>query len=168
MKVTNVADQIYRELGNPTDTSIPVISYWLQSNVGLLNSAINTAYTVNATTFEVEQVNPNDSSAYEEMGEDEAAIFKLIYKIHYQDIQIRRNNLNFSTQKAIRITSDGHTVQLMSPGEIGKSLYSYRKELGEELHKWVNWYRIAKSVPRQTVGDDYYNSGEYVYSRSYL
>ena len=33
MKVVDIADEVYRELGSPTDLSIPAIAFWLRTNI---------------------------------------------------------------------------------------------------------------------------------------
>lgn len=158
MKVTDIADEVYRELGNPTDTSIPPIAYWFRANVGKLNTAINKEYFVDASTLEVMEPDPNDPNSpptiFEEIGEDEKAIFKLLYIVHYYDLQIRKNVLSFDTRRAIEVQSDGHSVRLVSPTEIGKTLYMFRKGLADDLKQWITWYRIAHAVARQVAGDD--------------
>ena len=40
-KIVDIADEIHRELGNPTDLSVPPISYWLTTNLGQLNNLLN-------------------------------------------------------------------------------------------------------------------------------
>ena len=44
MKIVDIADEIYRELGEPSSISIPAISFWIRSNVGELNNRINTSF----------------------------------------------------------------------------------------------------------------------------
>ena len=46
MKVVDIADDIFRELGEPSSLSIPAITFWVRSNVGRLNNAINTEFAV--------------------------------------------------------------------------------------------------------------------------
>ena len=55
MKIVDIADQVFQELGEPSTLSIPAISYWLRANVGRLNSAINSSYSVSETTYEIHQ-----------------------------------------------------------------------------------------------------------------
>ena len=42
MKVVDIADEIFRELSEPSTLSIPAIAYWVRSNVGELNNYLNT------------------------------------------------------------------------------------------------------------------------------
>lgn len=154
MKTVDIATDIMQDIGNPSDTSIPVIAYWLRANIGKLNTAINKSYFVDSTTLEIKCVDPNDSAAYEEIGIDEATILKLLYIIHYYDLKIRQNALSYDTRSAIEVTSDGHSVRLVSPTEIGKNLYMFRKGLADDLKQWIIWYRNSRSTPRQVAGDD--------------
>jgi len=34
MKIVDIADEIYRELAEPSTISIPSIAFWIRSNVG--------------------------------------------------------------------------------------------------------------------------------------
>ena len=57
MKVVDIADEIFRELSEPSTLSIPAIAYWVRSNVGELNNYLNTSFRVSHETFEItEQV----------------------------------------------------------------------------------------------------------------
>lgn len=166
MKIVDIAADIWQELSSPTDMGIPAIAYWLRNNIGKLNTAIYKQYLVDDSTLEVKCLDPNDSTntLYEEIGQDEVAILKLMYVLHFYDLQIRKNNISYDTKRAIEVTSDGHTVRLVSPTEIGKALYMFRKGLADELKQWINWYRLARATPRQVTGDDTIE-GEYVYGR---
>ena len=44
MKIVDLADQIFRELGEPSDLTLPAISYWVRSNVGGVNNYLNTSF----------------------------------------------------------------------------------------------------------------------------
>jgi hypothetical protein len=154
MKIVDIADEIFRDLGEPAEISIPPIAYWLRANVGKLNTLVFKQYFVDDATLEVMCVNPNDPTTFEEIGEDEKTIFKLLYILHYYDLQIRKNMLNFNTSKAIEITDGGHTVRLASPTEIGKTLAGFRKTIATDLSSWVTHYRTSRSTPRQVTGDD--------------
>lgn len=51
-KIVDIADEIHRELGNPTDLSIPPISYWLSTNLGQLNNLLNLTLTLDEDDLE--------------------------------------------------------------------------------------------------------------------
>ena len=91
MKVVDIADESHRELGSPTDLSIPAIAFWLRTNLGALNNHINTSFIVNATTYEIEQATTDSqgTSVTLEIAEEEKAILKKLYILHYYDSKIR-------------------------------------------------------------------------------
>lgn len=159
MKVVDIADEIYRELGSPTSLSIPPIAYWVRANIGKVNSAINHSYYVDPTTLEILEENP--PGTFTELGEDEKTILKMLYFLHHIDLQIRQQVLTFNTRRALEITTNGHTVRLVSPTEVGKYFASLRKAYSDDLTQWTNWYRIARATPRQVTGDDTVSGPDY-------
>ena len=52
MKVVDLADEIYRELGSPSDISIAPIAFWCRTNIGALNNSIMSEYVVDSSTLE--------------------------------------------------------------------------------------------------------------------
>ena len=82
MKVVDIADEIYRELGEPSTLSIPAITYWVRSNVGQMNNLIHTDFFINSKDLEL--VETIDSVPVE-IGEEEKAIMKKMYFIHFYD-----------------------------------------------------------------------------------
>ena len=85
MKVVDLADEIYRELGSPSDLSIAPITFWCRTNIGALNNSIMSEYEVDTTTLEIQEAKDGTTTA---IGLREAAIFKKMYLIHYYDIKI--------------------------------------------------------------------------------
>ena len=53
MKVVDIADEVFRELGSPSTISIPAISFWLRTNIGGLNNSINRDFSIKAGTLEL-------------------------------------------------------------------------------------------------------------------
>ena len=68
-KIVSIADEVYRELGDPSDLSIATISFWLRTNLGQLNNMLNLDKVIDETTLELE----------EELTVDQAVIFKKLY-----------------------------------------------------------------------------------------
>jgi len=157
MKIADIASEVYNELGSPTDFSIPVVAYWLRANIGLLNASINTQYYVNPVNLEIEQIDPNSPfpPSVIEIGEDEKAVIKLMFTVHYYDIQIRKNMLNYNLRPIVEITSDGHSIRTLSQTEVGKNLYMFRKGIAEEMQQYISWYKISHAIPLAVCGDDY-------------
>lgn len=151
MKIVDIAAEIYQEIGAPTDTSIPVIANWLRNNIGQLNNALNTTFYIDT---DLEIVYDTDDGTIIEIAIEEKDIYKKIYTVHYYDIQIRKNILSYSAAPVIEVSSDGNTVRRVSATEIGKSLYSFRKNEGDELQTMIHQYKINKAQPKQVAGDD--------------
>ena len=151
MKVVDISDEIYRELGNPTTLSIPVISYWVRTNIGALNNAINTSYSINSDSFEIEQT---VCDVVTSIGIDESSILKKLYMVHFYNQKIRTNITAVETDTVLEVTSDGMSVRKQRKSEIGKHLSNVRKKESEELDRMINLYKTNKAIPRQVAGDD--------------
>ena len=151
MKVVDISDEIYKELGSPTTLSIPVVSYWVRTNIGALNNAINTAYSINSTSLEIEQAICDVATA---IGIDESSILKKMYMVHFYNQKIRTNITAVETDTVLEVTSDGMSVRKQSKSEIGKHLSSVRRQESEELDRMINYYKTNKAIPRQVAGDD--------------
>ena len=111
MKVVDISDEIYKELGSPTTLSIPVVSYWVRTNIGALNNAINTAYSINSTSLEIEQAICDVATA---IGIDESSILKKMYMVHFYNQKIRTNITAVETDTVLEVTSDGMSVRKQS------------------------------------------------------
>jgi hypothetical protein len=77
MKVVDIADDVYRELGSPTALSIPAIAFYIRGSVGALNSYINTEYVLNDSLEIEETITDNSgSTTTTEIGISETSILK--------------------------------------------------------------------------------------------
>ncbi len=151
MKIVDIADELYRELAEPSDLSIPAISFWLRSNIGKLNNLISTAYLVDEDTLEINQL---VCGVETEINDEEKVILKKLYLIHYYDLKIRSVLGAASTDSIREITSDGARIRKFSTNDLCKTYVSTKKEETLELDKLVHAYKITKSSPRQVSGDD--------------
>jgi hypothetical protein len=157
MKVVDIADEIFREAGEPTAYSIASISYWVRANIGRLNSHINTFFKIDSTTHEIIQKidEKNDGVLVEkEITIDEGAILKRMFLIHYYDREIRTNITNAGTDTIVQVTDQGSTVRKINKNEVVKSLTTLKKQEYDEMRTLISDYRRAEIRPRQVVGDD--------------
>jgi len=144
MKIVDIADEIFRELDQPTDASIPQIAFWIRVNVGTLNNLINTEYTIDTTTLEI---SPDPDI-------EEKSILKRLYVVHFYDLKLR-GSLGAAAQDSIlEVTADGATVRRLNRNETSKVYLSLKRQEQEELHKEVGSYKLKKSAPIQVAGDD--------------
>ena len=150
MKVVDIADEIFRELASPTSLSIPAIAYWVRSNIGTLNSYLNTTYAINATSFEIEQ----GTDTTTEIGEQEKAIIKKMYMVHFYDTKIRGSLIAMDTDTVVEVSDQGSSVRKLNRNEISKTLNSTRNSEYETLVTLINAYKSSKSTPLQVAGDD--------------
>ena len=149
MKVVDISDQIYRELDSPTDLSVPAISFWLRSNVGVLNNYINTKFLVNAV---LEIVNSDD--LVKEVGLEEVAILKKMYFLHDYEKKLRSVLGAASMDAVIQISDLGTSIRKVNKNEVGKTFAQVKKQEQEQLDKMIAAYKISASSPRQVAGDD--------------
>ena len=183
MKIVDIADEIFRELGNPSTISIPAISFWIRSNVGELNNRINTTFKIRDTNPDIYELSGSfDSPAYEPQAfneatgalglsasanngtastpsivaiqPEEASILKKMYIVHYYDQQIRSTVGAASTDPIIEVASDGSRVRKINKNELSKTYIALKKEEYSELIDLINAYKLRKSTPVQVAGDD--------------
>ena len=151
MKVQDIADELYREVGTPTTLSIPTIAYWLRVNIGTLNNLIHCEFSINDTTKEITQLVDDVET---EINEQQKSILKKLYVIHYYDVQLRSSLGAASVDGVIEVSSDGASVRKVNKNELSKT-YSYvKRQETEELHKLIASYKSTQSSPRQVAGDD--------------
>lgn len=152
MKVVDIADEIFRELAEPTDLSIPAISYWLRSNIGALNNNINMSFVINQTTHEIEHTGHEGEAAT--IGLEETAILKKMYFVYDYEKKLR-SVLGAAAQDAVIQISDlGTSIRKVNKNEVGKTFAQVRKQEIEELNRMIGNYKISASIPRQVAGDD--------------
>lgn len=141
--VTSIAQEIYEELGEPSDLSISAIAAWVRRNIGGLGNLINTEFQVNSTTLEINP-NLNDAQKY---------IFKKMYSVYFFDLRIK-STASLASTDFITIKDDIGSVQKANKNEILKSYISVRKQEYDELQDFVNKYELNEVTPLQVAGDD--------------
>jgi len=147
-KIVDLANELYDELGEPVDISIPSIAYWLRSNIGDLNIMINKKFYIDETTLEITS---EDADLF---GNVEKSIFKMIYSIHYYE-RLFRNALYAATQDSvISISDEGSSVTKINKNELAKNYASLRKQINDELIVLTKNYNINEAKPLQVAGDD--------------
>ena len=183
MKIVDIADEIYRELGEPSTISIPAISFWIRSNVGELNNRINTTFKIvdygtEAYEFSGSFISPQyEPQAFNEatgalglsvsgdngtastpaivsIQAEESSVLKKMYIVHYYDQQIRATVGAASSDPVVEVASDGSRVRKINKNELSKTYISLKKEEYAELTDLINAYKLRKCSPVQVAGDD--------------
>ena len=156
MKVVDIADELFRELSEPSSLSIAAVAFWLRTNIGALNNLINTSYTINSTTFEIEQTTSDSTGADVtlEIGEEERAILKKMYMVHFYELKLRENITSLATDAVISVSDDGSSVTKVNKNEINKVYQQIKKQEYDELKDMINSFKLFKSAPLQVAGND--------------
>jgi len=158
-KIVDIADELYREMGEPADLSIASIAYWLRSNIGDLNIIINKPYTINETTLEIEV--PSNEPPF---GTTEKSIFKMLFSLHYYE-RLMRNALGAaSVDGLIEINQNGFSARKVNKNEIAKTYGELRKQINAELDKLIQNYNLNEARPLQVAGDDTVEALGYPYT----
>ena len=153
VKVVDIAEEIYAELGQPSDLSIPAVTYWVRANVGTLNNRISTSFFVDETTLEIKQYEKNDSTT-KEITSEESSIFKKMYMLHFYDGKLRSNLTTLGTDTVLSVSDDGSSVTKVNRNEINRVIYQIRKQESLELDNLIAAYKSSKASPVQVAGND--------------
>jgi hypothetical protein len=144
MKIVAIADEIYRELSEPTNLSVPPITYWLRSNIGNLNTHINSTYTWEETGHEFSP----------EIGHEEKYIIKKMYFVHYYDTLIRSNLAAASVDTVVELESDGSRIRKINKNAQAMAYISIRNSERNDLLTAIGAYKLKGASPMQVAGDD--------------
>jgi len=140
MKITPIADEIYRELDEQSDLSIPSIAFWLQTNIGQLN--LKTGLSVTVSLGELSET----------LSDEAAAIYKALFKIHYLKRKINQN-LGAAAYSSIAEVKEGNrTVKRTNKNDIAKSYLAMKESEERELNRLVAAYKQNSFAG----GDGYY------------
>jgi hypothetical protein len=149
-KIVDVADEVYRELGEPADISIASVAYWLRTNIGKLNVLLNKPYLINETTLEIYSSNETNDP----FGINEKTIFKKIYTVYYYE-RLFRNALGAaSTDSTLEINQNGFSARKINKNELAKTYSDLKKQSDAELKILLDKYEINEVAPLQVAGDD--------------
>jgi hypothetical protein len=141
--ITQIADNIFEELGRPTDITISSIAAWLRCNIGNLNILVNENYTLNQD----ESVTPNiDFNSY--------GVFAAMYRVRYYDKQLRAGLGAAGYTPILETASDGMKIRFQAITDISKVWLESKMQAQKELDDLINAYKVDKVMPNQVAGDD--------------
>jgi hypothetical protein len=147
MKIVDIATEIYTNNSEPSDTSIPAISYWVKSNVGKMNSFVFTSFVVNASSEIIDE----DGL---EIDIDAAAILKQMWQVDRYDTLIASRLTSLETNDVIEYSEGGSTIRSTNKNEVIKSIRTLKESESLELNTLIAGYKIKGASPRQVAGDD--------------
>lgn len=148
--ITDWANDLYLDLDQASDVSLASLAAWGRAHIGDLNNLLHTDYSIDSTTLE-----PTDSGG-NILGEQEASIYKVLYKIHYWTRQIK-NSLGVGGIDILQSAkSDGGELTFINRNQLSLSYIQLRKDTKVELDKLINYYHHGNAKPLQVTGDDEY------------
>lgn len=156
MKIVDMAQEIHFELGQPSDLSVPAISYWLRNNIGILNNRINKDIIIDDNSLELV---PN-------LGEAEKSIYKKIYECYFYDLKIKQTLNAINADSLLEVTDGGGTVRRINRNETSKIYLEAKKQAFSELDMMIHDYNINDVGPLQVAGDDTV-AGSYITDKYY-
>ena len=158
MKVVNIADELFRELGQPSELSIPAISYWLRTNIGQLNNHLNECYRLNEIPdgheIVTDAIDKDRVPIVIEISEEAKAVIKKMYTIHFYENKLRSNLAAAGTDSVISVADDGSNIRKINKNEVSKVYLNIIKNEIEELRKLIYAYQRSQGEPLQVAGDD--------------
>lgn len=150
VKLVDVADELYREMGEPSDWSIASIAWWLRANIGDLNISINKRFYIDETTLEITS-DPNSGELFTDV---EKSIFKMLFSIHFYERLLRNALGAASTDSLIEINQNGFSARKINKNELAKTYAQFRKQISDELEVLIRSYNLNEARPLQVAGDD--------------
>lgn len=148
----DIALEIIQDL-SITSIAPGTVAFWIRNNIGNLNNAIGTSYTINALTSEIQ----------DGVGEQEKAIFKKMYAVYYYGKMVNENLGATAYDSIMEITSDGSTVRKVSKNQIAQTYLQLKKQESDELRSLINGYKnggSGTSNVEYVVGDDFIAQGQ--------
>lgn len=150
MKVVDIANEIYSELGSPSELSIPPIAFWVRNNVGLLNNQLNQSFYIDGDL----EIKRDVDDFPTDMSEDEKVIFKRMYLVHFYGVKIMGSLGAASTDTIVEISDGGTSVRRINKTEQSRIYQMAKTSEENELNKLINAYKLGKAEPSQVAGDD--------------
>lgn len=137
-----LASGVFEDLNSPATTSVVAISGWLISNVGRLNTLLNTNYEVISGCIAPE------------LGLEEQAIYREVFTVKYYDRQVQAN-LGAAAYDAsiVQVTEGNRTIRITDRNELAKSFVSLRRDAQGTLSDLIALYKINRSQARQVTDD---------------
>jgi hypothetical protein len=154
--VTSIAQEIYEEMGEPSDFSIAAIAAWVRRNIGGLGNMINMEFSIDSSSLEITP-NLTDAQKY---------IFKKMYSIYFFDLKIKSTG-SLAVNDYTSVKDDFGSVQKLNKNEVLKNFYQIRQQEYKELKDFVDKYELNEVTPLQVAGDDTV-PGNYNYERDAL
>jgi len=134
--IAAIATEILSDLENDASLSSAFIETWLTNNIGGLNIAINTGYSIST-----------DGEEYVPCMEDtQKSIYKWMFMCYYWNLLARRN-LGATGYDWSEITEADSRIRRVSKNEIAKNYMSIAKDCMASLKEIIKYYKLNQCLP---------------------
>lgn len=133
--ITEVAEEIHKELDDPTVPTVGQIFYWLSFNAGKLNNKISTFYVLDGDDYSPQ------------LETDEKDILKAMYFNHYYN-DLSRKALVGSEGAILSLRDDVSSVSFTNNKEVAKVYREMANNYAGEADDLANFYKHNRSGPR--------------------
>jgi len=154
--LTYFINNIYNELGEPSDYSPQKISAWVldNANLGKLNNLIGTCFA--GVSYTNDCGNVTGYGIEPAIRNDELAIYKMLF-----DYEYFKNESRNMAKSSATIGSDwtslregDSSITKINKNEISKNFRALSRDAKEDLDKAVKLYLKYNAIPDQVAGDD--------------
>jgi hypothetical protein len=129
--IQGLSIQTWEEVGSPTAPSSAYIFAWYKSaaGVGKLNNTLNTCFSIVSGSFSPE------------IGMDELAIYKELYKISYYDLKVSQATNSAISDSWLELNDDVSSIKRHNKNEVAKTIMSLRKDSYDTLKDMIFSYQ---------------------------
>jgi hypothetical protein len=166
--LTYFINNIYNELGEPSDYPPQKINAWVldNANLGKLNNLIGTCFSGVAYTNDCGNV--TGYGIEPAIRNDQLAIYKMLFDYEYfksESRNIAKSSATFGSDWT-RLQEGDSSITKINKNEISKNFRALSRDAKEDLDKAVKLYLKYNAIPDQIAGDDtegvsYYITQEY-------
>ncbi len=154
--LTYFVNNIYNELGEPSDYSPQKISAWIldNANLGKLNNLIGTCFSGVAYTNDCGNV--TGYGIEPAIRNDQLAIYKMLFDYEYFRGEARNMAKSSATigNDWTNLREGDSSITKINKNEISKNFRSLSRDSKEDLDKAVKLYLKYNAIPDQVAGDD--------------
>lgn len=143
MTLTPLAEEVFSDLSEPTDTTVVAITAWMAANLGKLNALTDESFEMVSADI------------IPDMDNIQQSILKQLYLVKYW---LQKTNANLGAAAydtpVLEITEGDRTTRLINRNEIAKNFLALKRDANDELLRLITAYKLAKASPVQVIADD--------------
>jgi hypothetical protein len=154
--LTYFINNIYNELGEPSDYSPQKISAWVldNANLGKLNNLIGTYFS--GVSYTNDCGNITGYGIEPAVRNDQLAVYKMLFDYEYFKGEARNIAKSSTTMGSdwTNLREGDSSITKINKNEISKNFRALSRDAKEDLDKAVKMYLKYNAIPDQVAGDD--------------